>query len=201
MPRNASRITSSVQRSPMTDSVRAIVQSSRPTSRQRTRRYGSKMELNATPGREAAPAARSEPFAREEETLVELREELLVPLRIGHRGDAENLAVFVGDAPLEVDADGDAVAERRDVRGGVGGRDEETVAGDCAAHAVEEREAEEEARFGGLLRAARVEKPEVEVAVVHEEAVVLQHRDEGLHDAPGVLPAVRAGLDRADGEL
>src|SRR5438093_13288105 len=50
VPRNASRRTRSVQRSPMTESVRAIVQSSFPTSLQRTPRYSSKMELDARAG-------------------------------------------------------------------------------------------------------------------------------------------------------
>src|SRR3989441_7344983 len=50
VPRNASRRTRSVQRSPMTESVRAIVQSSFPTSLQRTRPYSSKMELDAREG-------------------------------------------------------------------------------------------------------------------------------------------------------
>src|SRR5436309_2443165 len=45
VPRNASRRTRSVQRSPMTESVRAIVQSSLAISLQRTRPYSSKMEL------------------------------------------------------------------------------------------------------------------------------------------------------------
>src|SRR5437016_4585796 len=49
-PRNASRRTRSVQRSPITESVRAIVQSSLPTSLQRTRPYSSKMELDASRG-------------------------------------------------------------------------------------------------------------------------------------------------------
>src|SRR5437016_1586505 len=50
VPRNASRRTRSVQRSPMTESVRAIVQSSFPTSLQRTWSYSSKMELDARRG-------------------------------------------------------------------------------------------------------------------------------------------------------
>src|SRR5438552_17207608 len=59
VPRNASRRTRSVQRSPMTESVRAIVQSSFPTSLQRTRPYSSKMELDAREGGGGPPSIRS----------------------------------------------------------------------------------------------------------------------------------------------
>src|SRR5437667_19315 len=78
VPRNASRRTRSVQRSPITESVRAIVQSSLPTSLQRTRPYSSKMELDASGGDRASPGVRfGRLAARAREDAVELRERVL----------------------------------------------------------------------------------------------------------------------------
>src|SRR5438128_3388221 len=78
VPRNASRRTRSVQRSPITESVRAIVQSSLPTSLQRTRPYSSKMELDASGGDRASPGVRfGRLAARAREEAVELRERVL----------------------------------------------------------------------------------------------------------------------------
>src|SRR5204862_220971 len=206
VPRNASRRTRSVQRSPITESVRAIVQSSLPTSLQRTRPYSSKMELDASGGDRASPGVRfGRLAARAREDAVELRERVLGEPEL-ERAEAR-VELLQGARPDDGRRDGRGVQHpcQRHLGGRVSqlateclvGRHPVTVALEQALLPLARAPA-----LGRLLQGA-AQEPSRERAVRNEpEAVREQAADDLLGDALARAPAVHVGrVEEDDPEL